>query len=258
MSLLFYSTLRITPLNLKVAIEFQHQTQLQHLFIHFFRATATMSHKDFVIKHMNADHGDSLQLYLQAFCGITAREANGASLEDLGLDNLILRAQGTRYLVPIDPPMKDFSEARERLVALRKESLRRLGRSDVTLTEYRAPRGVQIVIFGLCLFTYVSCFRRSNLLPGAFVYENLGYKYAPDFAHFVYNIQPLLFPVMVGIHVLESTLLAVLRLKPLGVPFMSGLWCTWVGSCFIEGFGAFQRIEQIVKAERAKKGGKSR
>lgn len=216
-----------------------------------------MSGKDFVIKHMNADHADSLQLYLQAFCGITAREAKDASLEDLSLSHLILRAQGTRYLVPVDPPMKDYSEARGRLVALHKESLQKLGRSDVTLTEYRAPRGIQAVIFALCLYTYASCFRRGNLLPGSFVYENLGFKYVPDFAHFVYNIQPLLFPSVVGIHLVESALLAVKRLKPLGVPFMSGLWCVWVASTFVEGFGAFQRIGQIVKEERAKKGGKA-
>lgn len=216
-----------------------------------------MSGKDFIVKHMNADHVDSLQLYLQAFCGITAREARDASLEDLSLSQLILRAQGTRYMVPVDPPMEDYSEARGRLLALRKESLEKLGRSDVTLTEYRAPRGFQAVIFALCLYTYASCFRRDNLLPGSFVYENLGYKFVPDFAHFVYNIQPLLFPSVVGIHLLESALLAVKRLKPLGVPFMSGLWCAWVASTFVEGFGAFQRIGQIVKEERAKKGGKA-
>lgn len=216
-----------------------------------------MSDKDFIVKHMNADHADSLQVYLQAFCGITAREASDASLEDLSLSHLILRAQGTRYVVPVDPPMKDYSEARGRLVALHKESLEKLGRSDVTLTEYRAPRGFHAVIFALCLYTYASCFRRDNLLPGSFVYENLGYKFVPDFAHFVYNIQPFLFPAVVGIHLLESAVLAVKRLKPLGVPFMSGLWCAWVASTFVEGFGAFQRIGQIVKEERAKKGGKT-
>ena len=213
--------------------------------------------KDFTIKHMNADHGDSVQLYLQAFCNISAREAHGAQIEDLSLSNLIVKANGTRYIVPIDPPMKDYGEARGRLVALHKKSLERLGRSDVTLSEYRAPRGMQAVIFGLCLFTYVSCFQRSNLLPGSFVYEHLGYKYVPDFAHFVYRIQPLLFPAVVGIHLFESALLAILKLKPHGVPVLSGLWCSWMASCFVEGFGAFQRIGQIVKEERAKKGGKS-
>ncbi|KAJ5897409.1 hypothetical protein N7504_007697 [Penicillium tannophilum] len=215
--------------------------------------------KDFIIKHMNADHGDSLQLYLQAFNKISAREARGAQIEDLTLSNLVICANGTRYNVPIDPAMKDFGESRGRLVALHKDSLQLLGRSDITLTEYRAPRGVvQNVVFALCLFTYVSCFQRSNLLPGSFVYENLGYKYVPDFAHWVYNIQPLLFPAVVGIHVVESALLAILKLKPHGVPVLSGLWCKWMASCFVEGFGCFQRIAEFVKEERAKKGEKSK
>jgi hypothetical protein len=213
-----------------------------------------MSSKDFIIKHMNADHQDSLVLFLQAYCRISTSQAKTANLEEITLSNLIVTARGTRYSVPIDPPMKDYSEARSRMVAMHKESLKRLGRSDVTLSEYRAPRGVQAVIFGLCLFTYASCFRCSNLLPGSFVYEYFGYKFVPDFAHFVYNIQPWLLPGVLGIHVVETILLAITQLKPLGVPVFSGLWCKWVASCFVEGFGAFQRIKQIVKEERSKSG----
>lgn len=213
-----------------------------------------MSSKDFIIKHMNADHQDSLVLFLQAYCGITSSQAKTAKLEDIGLSNLIITAHGTRYSAPIDPPMKDYSEARSRMVAMHKESLKRLGRIDVTITEYRGPRGLQAVIFGLCLFTYASCFQRSNLLPGSFVYEYFGYKFVPNFAHFIYNIQPWFLPLLVGIHVFETVLLAVTQLKPLGVTVLSGLWCKWVASCFVEGFGAFQRIKQIVKEERAKKG----
>lgn len=214
--------------------------------------------KDFIIKHMNADHGASLQLFLQAFNDVSARDAQGAQLEDLGLDNLIIRASGTRYAVPIDPPMKDYNEARSRMVALHQGSLQKLGRSDITLTKYIPPHSYQIVIFGLCLFTYVSCFKRSNLLPGSFVYEYLGYKYVPDFAYFVYAIQPLLLSLMVAIHVFECTLLSFTKLKPHNVPVFSGLWFVWTASCFIEGAGTFQRIGQFVKEEQAKKGGKSK
>lgn len=218
--------------------------------------TAIMASKDYIIKHMNTDHQDSLELFLQAHCKISASQAKPAQLEDITPSTLIIRAGSTRYSVPIDPPMKDLTEARGRMVSMHKDSLQRLGRSDVTLTEYRAPRGLQAVVFGLCLFTYISCFQRSNLLPGSLVYEYLGYKFVPDFAHFVYNIQPYLFPAVVGIHVLESVSLAVLRLKPLGVPFMSPLWWSWFVSCFVEGAGAWERIGQIVKEMRAKKEGK--
>lgn len=213
-----------------------------------------MASKDFIIKHMNADHEDSLSLFLQAYCSITSSETKSAALENITLTNLIITAQGTRYSVPIEPPMKDYSEARTRMVAMHKESLKRLGRSDITLTEYRAPRGFPAVIFALCLFTYASCFQRSNLLPGSFVYEYFGYKFVPDFAHFVYTIHPWFFPLVLGIHVFETILLIVTQLRPLGVPVFSGLWCKWVGSCFIEGFDTFQRIKKLVEEERAKKG----
>lgn len=210
--------------------------------------------KDFVIKHMNADHQESLEIYLQAFCAISAREARHAKLEDLDLSNLIISANGTRYTVPFDPPMKDLNEARGRLVALRKDSLQRLGRSEITITEYRGPRGFQIVIFGLCVFTYISCFKRDNLLPGSWVYENLGFKFVPDFAHFVYNVQPILFSLVVGGHILEATLLAIFRLRPHGVPVFSGLWCKWIGSCLMEGMGSWVRTKEIVDEQRAKAG----
>lgn len=213
-----------------------------------------MSSKDFIIKHMNADHQDSLVLFLRAYCGITSSQAKSAKLEDINLTNLIITAHGTRYSVPIEPPMKNYSEARSRMVAMHKDSLRRLGRSDITLTEYRAPRGFPIVVFGLCLFFYASCFQRSNLLPGSFVYEYFGYRYVPDLAHFVYNIQPWFFPLVVGIHIFETVLLIVTQLRPLGVPVLSALWCKWVASCLVEGFNTFQRIKQIVQEEREKKG----
>lgn len=216
--------------------------------------TIAMSSKDFIIKHMNADHQDSLVLFLRAYCGISSSQAKSANLEDITLKNLIITAHGTRYSAPIEPPMKDYSEARSRMVAMHKESLKRLGRSDVTLTEYRAPRGFPVVIFVLCLFFYASNFQRSNLLPGSFVYEYFGYKFVPGLAHFVYNIHPWFFPLVVGIHVFETALLIWTQLRPLGVPVFSSVWCMWVGSCFIEGFDTFQRIKQIVKEEREKKG----
>lgn len=211
-----------------------------------------MTNKDFIIKHMNADHSDSLSLFLQAYNGVSARESLPATLEDLTTSNIIIRARGTRYIVYLEPPMKDLSESRARMVALHKDSLRRLGRSDVTLTEYRGPRGVQAIIFFLCFFFYTSCYSHDNLLPGSWVYEYLGYKYVPDLAHFMYSVQPYMFPGVVGIHILETVLLAWFRLRPLGVPVLSGTWCKWVASCFMEGFGSWSRINQIVKEERAK------
>ncbi|CAI7582584.1 unnamed protein product [Penicillium crustosum] len=191
-----------------------------------------MSSKDFIIKHMNADHQDSLGLFLQAYCGITSTQAKDAHLEELSTSNLIITAHGTRYSVPIEPPMKNYSEARSRMVAMHKESLKRLGRSEITLTEYRAPRGIHAVIFVLCLLFYVTCFLRSNLQPGSDLYEYLGLQRVPWFPRLICITQPL----VVAIHIIETIALVVTQLKPLNVPVLSGLWWKWVASCFVEGY----------------------
>ncbi|KAJ5964214.1 uncharacterized protein N7479_004090 [Penicillium vulpinum] len=211
-----------------------------------------MASKDFIIKHMNADHQESLILFLQAYCGITSSQAKNAQMEEITTSNVIITANGTRYSIPIDPVMKDYSEARGRMVAMHKESLKRLGRSEFTLTEYRAPRGLHAVIFGLCFLLYVTCFMRSSLRPGSALYENLGLQRIPWLPRFVYIIQPY----VVAIHIIETTALAVTMLKPLNVPVLSGLWCKWIASCFVEGYGSFARIKEFVKEQKVKKNGK--
>ncbi|KAJ5503512.1 hypothetical protein N7463_006386 [Penicillium fimorum] len=209
-----------------------------------------MSSKDFIIKHMNADHQDSLALFLQAYCGITSTQAKNAQLEELTTSNLIIASHGTRYSVPIEPEMKNYSEARGRMVAMHKDSLKRLGRSEITLTEYRAPRGIHAVIFGLCFLLYVTCFQRNNLHPGSALYEYLGLQRVPWLPRFVYIIQPY----VVAIHVFETVALAVTVLKPLNVPVLSGLWWKWIVSCSVEGYGSFVRIKKFVKEQKAKNG----
>lgn len=212
------------------------------------------ANKAFVIQHMNANHQDSLVLYLQAYCHVSARDSKSAQLEDISLSDLVISADGVRYSVPIiDPPMKSLSETRSRVVAMYQDSLQRLGFSDIPIKEYRAPRGHHLVIFTVCLATYIGFARRSNFLPGSILYESLGLEKVPSFTQFCYDIQPLLLPAMVGIHVLEAGLLAVVRLRRHRVPFLSGVWFAWMASTFIEGFGAFQRTSQMVKEERTKR-----
>lgn len=214
---------------------------------------SSASNKAFIIQHMNADHQDSLVLYLQAYCHVSAGDAKSAQLEDISLSDLVISADGVRYSVPIDPPMKGLSETRSRVVAMYQDSLQRLGFSDIPIKEYRAPRGFHVVIFTVCLATYIGFARRSNFLPGSILYESLGLEKVPSFTQFCYDIQPLLLPAMVGIHVLEAGLLAVVRLRRHRVPFLSGVWFAWMASTFIEGFGAFQRTGQMVKEERTKR-----
>lgn len=215
--------------------------------------------KTFIINHMNADHQDSLALYLQVYNRVAARDAQSARLEDVTVNDLLITANGTRYTVPFTPPLTSLSEIRPRVVAMHQECLQRLGISDIPIRSYRPPRGiVQPVIFAVCLATYISFSSRTNFEPGSLFYETVGLERAKRFARFCYDIQPLLLPAMVGIHIFEAVMLAVTRLKRHRVPVLSGLWCAWMVSTFIEGFGAFRRIDQMVREEEAKRrGGKT-
>lgn len=205
-----------------------------------------------IIDHMNADHQAALEYFLQVYCRVSPGDAKGAQMEEISLSDMVITAKRTRYSVPIDPPMQSLLDARHRIVDMYKYCLGKLGLSDITVTEYRAPRGFHAVVFALCLSTYVAFSRRSNFLPGSVLYS-LGLERVPRFAEFCYTIQPILLPLMVAIHVFEASYMAVRRLRPHRVPVLSGLWCTWVVSTFIEGFGAFQRFDAIVRRERAKK-----
>lgn len=53
-------------------------------------------------------------------------------------------------------------------------------------------------------------------------------------------------PVL-GIHLFEAYSLDKTRLRKYGVEIGSAVWWKWICSCFIEGFGCFQRVDAMAK-----------
>ncbi|KAL8626103.1 hypothetical protein Q9189_008215 [Teloschistes chrysophthalmus] len=89
-----------------------------------------------IIKHMNTDHQDSLIRYLEHFCHLSSFSAANAKLESLTLGSLSISSRlGRIHLIPIQPPMASWSEARTRFAALDGEAVKGLGRSDITVKE---------------------------------------------------------------------------------------------------------------------------
>ncbi|KAL4891655.1 putative integral membrane protein [Aspergillus ambiguus] len=203
--------------------------------------------KNPILHHMNKDHQRSLSMYLQVYCGVSGRDAQSAQLEDITLDDLLLRvANGTRYTIPLTPPLKSLSEARPRVVAMHKHCLEKLGLSSVVITEYRAPRGMHAVIFAVCLGLMVGFGRRAHFEEGSWVARTMG----EEMAQKGWTVQPWVLGGLVGAHVLEALLLAVTRLRRHGVELFSRVWWMWMGSTVIEGFAAFQRIDGMVKEKQ--------
>ncbi|EAW08303.1 DUF2470 domain-containing protein [Aspergillus clavatus NRRL 1] len=210
--------------------------------------------KAFIINHMNTGHQDSLVLYLRVYCGLSASAAAPAHLEDLTLSDLLITAHGTRYSIPFRPPLGSLAETRARVVAMHQHCLRELGLSDIVVREYRPPRGAfQLVSLGLIVATLGVFCRRGNFVPGATVYEALGMGRVDWLARFCYEVQPWVVGLLLGAHVVEAVLLAVLRLRPHGVVVFSGLWFMWILSNMVEGFPVWKRMDGLIREEREKK-----
>lgn len=231
---------------------------LRNTFFSFNDRMADLASKDAaakqrIITHMNADHQDSLVRYLEHFCHLSSFSARNAKLEDITFDTLIISlSDGSRYTIPIAPPMTAWSEARPRVVAMDEEATTGLKRSNITVKKYKRPKGFMTVVFVSCAVTLVMFSKRSNFQPGSILYDNL-LKYTPGFADWCYKIQPMLLYPMLAIHISEATCMAQTRLKKHSVPRCSRLWWKWILSTFIEGVGAFMRLDGIVKEEEANK-----
>lgn len=65
-------------------------------------------------------------------------------------------------------------------------------------------------------------------------------------------VQNWMFRILVGLHALEVPLFAALRLRPHGVPFLSGLWFKWTAAVFFAGGFTWELFAGAVKAAEAK------
>ena len=206
-----------------------------------------------ITTHLNTSHRDSLFLFLRHYCNVPAHSTtpHSTTLETLKQDSLILTSQGKRYYVPLQPPLSSLTSSaatRQRLKEMHNDCLRGLDLSDGRITTYRPPDTlIKRINFLAVVLTMLSFSRRANFLPGSLFYETSRLSFVPNFAWFCSTVQPWLITAMLGIHVSEAVWMARTRLRRHGVERWSRLWWVWVGTCFIEGVGSFQRIDGMVR-----------
>ena len=149
--------------------------------------------------------------------------------------------------------MKVLREARERLVEMDKDTLRILGRSDITVTRYIPPyvKPGHLFNFTQCMLVYLLLPREANFRPGSLLYDNLLFM-LPAFSRFVLQIRWILLPIMLAIHITEAFIMAR-KMNRHGLSSADATWWKWVGSSFVEGITAFWRLgELIAEKQRAK------
>lgn len=205
--------------------------------------------KQRIISHMNKDHQDSLVRYLEHFCHISSYNARNARLQDIAFSAItISSSNNSHHVININPPLESWSDARARTVAMDAEAVEGLNRSKITVKKYTRPKGLSIVVPIAVACTLAAFSLRSNFQPGSYLYDYLLESF-PVFARFCYTIQPLLLPLVVGIHSAEAAHMASSRLEKHSVPMCTLLWWKWILNCFLEGFGSFVRFDGMVKKE---------
>ncbi|KAF4550177.1 Hypothetical protein D9617_18g033680 [Elsinoe fawcettii] len=205
--------------------------------------------KQRIIGHMNADHHDSVVRYLEHFHGQSAWSAYSGKIADVTLRDITFKSDAGTFKTQFNPPMTSFREARERLVALDKECVQALGRSDISIREWPALQGWNFWQFVTLTATFLVFSRRDNFAP-----NSLASSILPDVIRkFNYTIQPWLFMGLVLIHSAEAVHMATGRLKKHNVNVRSLVYWQWVGDTLIEGFGAFIRFDKLVRQKQAAK-----
>jgi hypothetical protein len=215
------------------------------------QASKDAASKQRIIKHMNGDHADSLSLYLQHYCKLSARTARGAVMTDISLSAMAFRTtDGKTHTIPLKPPMTSYAEARTRSVDMDREARSALDLSSIRITSYLPPRKpVHVFVFGICSVMYIVFATKHKLVPGTWFYDNILLYWPGGPEAYLWFLKTIFFPVL-AIHFGEVFLLDRTRLRKYGIQRGTLLWWKWVGSNFIEGYGAFQRFDQEVQRKK--------
>ncbi|KAF1852163.1 integral membrane protein-like protein [Cucurbitaria berberidis CBS 394.84] len=209
--------------------------------------------KQRIIKHMNADHHDSIRRYVEAYASKSTFQSRDAQMTDIDLGEMKFSCGGQQVVVTFDPPMTALREARERLVQMDKDSLQALGRSDISVTTFipATAKPGHLYNFTQCVLAYLLLPRPANFRPGSLLYESLLYK-VPSIAAFIAQIAWIVFAIMLPLHIGETVLMAR-KLAKHGCSPADGVWWKWMGTCFVEGITSFWRLDGLIEGKRREK-----
>ncbi|KAL5116037.1 hypothetical protein ACEQ8H_006048 [Pleosporales sp. CAS-2024a] len=211
-----------------------------------------------IIKHMNADHHDSVRRYLEAYSKKSVLQTRDAHMTDISLNEMTFSCNGQQNTIAFDPPMKSFREARERVVQLDKDALHLLGRSDLTVDRYIPPtvKLAHLCNFSQCLLSYLFLPHASIWQPGSLLYDTLLYRVpvvADLIAQYGWSIVVL---VMIPIHTFEAALMARRLRRQHGLTPLDWPWWAWTASCFVEGITSKWRLDGLLEEKRIEKDAK--
>ncbi|KZZ91413.1 hypothetical protein AAL_06649 [Moelleriella libera RCEF 2490] len=208
--------------------------------------------RDRIISHMNQQHSRELTFYLRHYQGLSIAQAAGASLRDVTLKEMRIRAQGTDYTIPFNPPLSSWSEVRGRVVAMDATARAGLGISDILMDRYYGPGFFDKCLMGLVVFYFFCLFSLPWFVPGtrAWKFVSTYLPFTPEFWR--WEIKFVFWPTQI-VHLAENFYLDYSRLGKHGIDRWSPVWWQWIVSNYFEGIMAYRRFDRVIAAKRAEK-----
>ncbi|KZV87761.1 hypothetical protein EXIGLDRAFT_723373 [Exidia glandulosa HHB12029] len=214
-----------------------------------------------IITHMNADHADSLALYLRNYLSVPAYEAASARLDDITVDGITLSysSPSKTVVLPFEPPLDSLADARPRLVAMSHASSAAVGQALTRVTVYTPPNlmgalNIIGVLFGVVTFALADAMLAPNSPITRFIL--LGQT---GVAGFMREWKGTFLLGIAAIHVTEAGLMwrkafrhCPRRINALKYEGLGLVGWKWVLSAFAEGATSFQRFNAIIKQQEEK------
>ncbi|PHH66421.1 hypothetical protein CDD81_7476 [Ophiocordyceps australis] len=209
-----------------------------------------------IITHMNQSHSRELSHYLQHYARVSPRAASGPLLRDLCLDHMLIRTRaGTDHSIPFSPPLSSWADAKNRIIQMDTVARAGLGISDIYISHFEKPRGIGLAFFIAVGLFFVASFSLPWIVPTTRAWSVLDAYFPGGPAVFCQLVGLLVVPV-IAIHITECFFFDR-KLRRHGIERWSGLWCLWISSCFMEGVGAFWRLDSIIASKKAQQEAKN-
>ena len=175
-----------------------------------------------ILRHMNSQHKSSLVRFLQHFAHLSSFAARNPKAVSIDNSSITIAARSlfseSHYAISFDPPLSSLADARSRLVWLDEKATESLGHAPDTVTRYIPPHTpVQVAEFVGVILGLVAFSSADNFLTGTWLTATL-LRFTPAFARLCYRLQPLGLSLIVGIHTVEASIMAVRKLGPHTVP----------------------------------------
>ena len=141
-----------------------------------------------ILKHMNADHQDSISLYLRNFASVPYTQSLSGRMDDISPSGMTLsyevnKASGSgarnTYFLPFDPPLEpSLTNARAKLVELSHAASAAVGQSPIRVRKYVLPSPGQAwvnivgLLFGIATFVFEPMLEKGAFVPTYFLWGN--------------------------------------------------------------------------------------